>query len=164
MRHFKFSAILFRCSRSICTTIQLSQKVPRKILENLKSTPREYHRDDEEFSDKPIKFTESRATGSASDSLGLAFQKVGTGPPKIHTPLQLISLACFMIYFMVLREENDVDEMMNTSPQNLYEKMPGLEKIHVEAAIKNYKLEGRDTTDLEDRLADLLSTEENAKQ
>ena len=122
-------------------------------------TQYEYHRDEDEFSDKPIEFSKSRAVGSSSENLGLGFRKVGQGPPPAQAPSIIISLCVFMIYFLILREESDIDDMINSNPKSLYEQMPGLEKIHVETAIKNYKLEGRNTDDLEKRLAEIVAAE-----
>ena len=55
---------------------------------------------------------------------------------------------CFMIYFFILREESDLDLLLTTDPTSMYEKMPGLERVHIKSTIKNYEIEGRDTSDL----------------
>ena len=59
---------------------------------------------------------------------------------------------CFMIYFFILREESDLDLLLTTDPTSMYEKMPGLERVHIKSTIKNYEIEGRDTSDLIKRL------------
>ena len=64
-----------------------------------------------------------------------------------------------MIYFFILREESDLDLYLTTDPSSMYEKMPGLERIHLKSAIKNYEIEGRDTSELTKRLEELENSQ-----
>jgi len=97
---------------------------PSKCIESCLSTPIR-HKSSKEFEelDKPIQFTSSKASEwRAQQSFG------GTIPedtPDIQPISVMLSIAAFLIYFCVLREENDIDEEMKKS---LWERIPGLER------------------------------------
>jgi len=57
-----------------------------------------------------------------------------------------------MLYFCVLREENDVDEELGKS---LYERIPGLEKAQLHAAYTYNSMHGQDTSAITARLQEL---------
>ena len=131
---------------------------PRKILSRKTKTDYNYHdKTSEEVSDYPIQFSTSDAARSAgvSDSIGLGGKFSGGAKPEIQNSSMIFSLVCFMIYFFILREESDLDLYLTTDPTSMYEKMPGLERIHLKSAIKNYEIEGRDTSELTKRLEEL---------
>ena len=72
-------------------------------------------------------------------------------PP--YQPYSVIfSVLAVLIYFGVLREENDMDELLTVS---LYDKMPGLEEKNIRIAIDHEKRSGGSTSELEKRLAEL---------
>jgi hypothetical protein len=48
-----------------------------------------------------------------------------------------------LLYFCVLREENDIDEELGKS---LYDRIPGLEKTQLEAALRYNAMNGQDTS------------------
>ncbi|CAB3359490.1 Hypothetical predicted protein [Cloeon dipterum] len=66
----------------------------------------------------------------------------------------MASLTVFMIYFCVLREENDLDDEMRVS---LFDRLPGLEKNQLELAMEYNKERGIDTKRLESRLKEIES-------
>lgn len=66
------------------------------------------------------------------------------------------SIAIFLIYFCILREENDVDEKLSMS---LYDRIDGLEEHQLEASIQYNRANGLSTLELENRLKELRSTE-----
>merc|ERR1711893_15362 len=159
----KATSNLFKLSRNSskrnCTRLLSSQpEQPRKILSRKTKTDYSYHdKTSEEVSDYPIQFSTSDAARSAgvSDSIGLGGKFSGGTKPEIQNSSMIISLFCFMIYFFILREESDLDLYLTTDPSSMYEKMPGLERIHLKSAIKNYEIEGRDTSELTKRLEEL---------
>merc|ERR1711976_327460 len=137
---------------------------PRKILSRKTKTDYNYHdKTSEEVSDYPIQFSTSDAgaarSAGVSDSIGLGGKFSGGTKPEIQNSSMIISLVCFMIYFFILREESDLDLYLTTDPTSMYEKMPGLERIHLKSAIKNYEIEGRDTSELTKRLEELENSQ-----
>lgn len=68
----------------------------------------------------------------------------------------LFSLYAILIYFCILREDNDIDEMMEKGP--LYDKhalLVGLGKKELEACLEEYRRQGLDGTNIIERLAEL---------
>lgn len=65
------------------------------------------------------------------------------------------SLAIFLIYFCVLREENDIDEKLSMT---LYDHIEGLEEVQVEQSIRYNTANGLPTLELEKRLKELRSS------
>ncbi|XP_037028175.1 uncharacterized protein LOC119068619 [Bradysia coprophila] len=63
-----------------------------------------------------------------------------------------LSLAVFLIYFCILREENDVDEKLSMS---LYDRIEGLEEQQILASIQYNRGHGLSTVELEKRLEEL---------
>ena len=154
-RAWKLPAFISRCCVRLLST---DPDQPRKILSRKTKTDYNYHdKTSEEVSDYPIQFSTSDAARSAgvSDSIGLGGKFSGGTKPEIQNSSMIISLVCFMIYFFILREESDLDLYLTTDPTSMYEKMPGLERIHLKSAIKNYEIEGRDTSELTKRLEEL---------
>jgi len=84
-----------------------------------------------EDEDKPVTFTKSKGFKTTP-----TFMNPRAGK-KTKPPLQdisiFVSLSCFMIYFFIFREENDLDEILGVS---LYDRIDGLEKANIIAAIR----------------------------
>ena len=100
--------------------------------------------------DSPIRYSTSKAHGwSASHS----FQGPNTDKVPWYQPFSVIaSVAAFLIYFCVLREENDVDQILGIT---LYERIPGLEEKTIEQRIKYNRENGLEIKDLEERLKEI---------
>ena len=62
------------------------------------------------------------------------------------------SLAVFLIYFCVLREENDIDRKLQG---NLYDHVDGLEEMQLALNYKYNKENGLDNTHVEQRMKEL---------
>ncbi|CAG2214301.1 uncharacterized protein [Mytilus edulis] len=86
---------------------------------------------EEKIIEEPIKFSTSKAANVTP-----SFIKEGNeDPPPAAQPLIVaVSLAAFLIYFGILREENDLDEQMGMT---LYERVEGLEEQHLENYIEH---------------------------
>lgn len=99
--------------------------------------------------DEPIKYSGSEAREWKS-------YKTFTAPMRDRPWYQpysvLISVTIFLVYFCILREENDIDESIGTS---LYARIPGLEEIQLEQAIEYNKKNGMSTEALEARLKEI---------
>ncbi|XP_023212099.1 uncharacterized protein LOC111614955 [Centruroides sculpturatus] len=97
--------------------------------------------------DQPIKFSSSKAANwKAKNSL----EGVQSDTPKSQGFVIAICLSTFLIYFCVLREENDIDEMLGS--QSAWKQVPGLEEGLIKAAIQEHKKLGKDTSELENAL------------
>jgi hypothetical protein len=62
------------------------------------------------------------------------------------------SLSVFLLYFCILREENDIDEELGKS---LYDRIAGLEERQLQIALKYNSEHGLDTSAIVARLQDL---------
>ncbi|CAG5118052.1 unnamed protein product [Candidula unifasciata] len=101
-----------------------------------------YMRTEKEISAEPIKFTSSAANVPS---------KFKPREANKYEPLIVISsLFVFMVYFLYLREENDLDEM-------IYRPVPVLEELHLSQTIPELKEKGIDTRHLEARLQELVA-------
>lgn len=67
----------------------------------------------------------------------------------------IISISIFMIYFCILREENDIDENLAKS---LYEKIPGLEEQQLYVVLRYNQEHGLETKDILARLEEIYSS------
>jgi len=70
-----------------------------------------------------------------------------------------LSFAVLIIYFAILREENDLDQMLGGS---LFETAPQLEEAMLVKAIEAHRLEGKSTDEMEARLEQI--TKKKASQ
>lgn len=75
-----------------------------------------------------------------------------TNIPWFQPYIVSLSTAVFLIYFCILREENDLDVKIGNP---LYVAAPQLEKSTILVAYKYNKENGLDTTDLEVRLKEI---------
>ena len=118
-------------------------------------------KENDEEEAKPVVFTKSKGFNTTP---GFVNEKYWRDPeyqgPKYRDASIVISLSCFMIYFFYLREENDIDKLLGVS---LYDRIEGLEKANVLAAIMYNEKNNLDTTDLKRRLAELVAEEEAIK-
>jgi len=103
---------------------------------------------------KPVRFTTSPAYNL--DPNRSAMPTVGDDTPWFQGPLVAFSLACFLIYFTMLREENDVDEQLSG---RLYDRVDGLEKASILNKINYNKQYDIDSTDLYKRLKEIEEEE-----
>eukprot|EP00088_Acartia_fossae_P039000 TRINITY_DN40562_c0_g1_i1.p1 TRINITY_DN40562_c0_g1~~TRINITY_DN40562_c0_g1_i1.p1 ORF type:complete len:188 (-),score=30.04 TRINITY_DN40562_c0_g1_i1:190-723(-) len=106
---------------------------------------------------KPVKFTQSGAY-RMNPEYATAIKPQGDKQPLYQSIMVPFSVIVFMIYFFILREENDMDDMiLGTS---LFDRVEGLEKTQIEVCIAHYEKNGLDTRDLKERLAELQAIEE----
>ena len=86
---------------------------------------------DAEEVDKPVEFSKSKAHDHNSFD---TFVPLGKEYPWYQTASITLSLTVFMVYFFILREENDWDEHLKKS---LYERIPGLEEQDKKLGVKH---------------------------
>ncbi|KAL5017795.1 hypothetical protein ScPMuIL_003517 [Solemya velum] len=99
--------------------------------------------------DAPVRFSQSEAARwSASETFSSSSKE-----RPFYQPLSVgISTFVFLIYFCLLREENDLDEELS---QSLFERIPVLEEQQIKVMMKYNKEQGLSTKDLETRLEEL---------
>ncbi|XP_026490817.1 uncharacterized protein LOC113396946 [Vanessa tameamea] len=104
---------------------------------------------------EPIKFSTSNA---ARKNVQSVFRKKTPESMPWYQPFSVVgSIAVFLIYFCILREENDVDLEFN---KTLYDRIQGLEKEQLLQSYRFNKEHGKSVEDIEKRLKEL---EEEAK-
>ena len=115
--------------------------------------------------EKPVKYTTSQAYKGVGAGLNpsLLRKRLYKEPaPRCQTPIILLSLISFMLYFCVLREENDIDEMLKNG--TLYDHIEGLEKAHLESALETYRQKGWDASKLLERLEQIKEEEQEQEK
>lgn len=98
---------------------------------------------------EPIKFSTSRAAQRMESAVVYRENK---DFPWYQPYVVTISVAVFLIYFCVFREENDIDLEFN---KTLYERIDGMEKVQLIQSYKYNKEHGLATADIEKRLLEL---------
>lgn len=102
---------------------------------------------------EPIKFSTSPASRKTTRPI---VRKVDTDMPW-YQPFSVVgSVAVFLIYFCILREENDVDLEFN---KTLYERIKGLEKEQLLQSYRFNKEHGKSVDEIEKRLQELEKQE-----
>ncbi|XP_036230147.1 uncharacterized protein [Bactrocera oleae] len=102
-----------------------------------------------ESSNEPIKFFGSQAaTWRARDTRSGGSEDMLWFQPYVISG----SLAAFLLYFCVLREENDIDKRLEG---NLFDQVTGLEEVQLTVNYKYNKDNGLDTSEIEKRLLEL---------
>jgi hypothetical protein len=97
---------------------------------------------------EPIKFSTSDArTWKARGNL-----YIENKAPPYQPFVVVLSVGAVLLYFCVLREENDLDDEMNTS---LYHRIPGLEEKQLRTNIEYDRQRGKDSRQFEARLQEI---------
>ncbi len=146
------SSHLFRRSQAVTTgtrrSLTTSGRVFKKKEPSVKQTSM---KDTFEAMDKPVKYSKSKASDWKSvDSFMPPIRDV----PWYQPPVVAGSVAIFLIYFLFLREENDLDTEIATS---LYDRIPGLEEQQLRASIEYAIEKGEDPTPYRTRLAEIVA-------
>lgn len=101
---------------------------------------------DEMPNDNPVKFSGSKADYDSDSS----FRPVPSGAPSYQPICVLLSLAAFLTYFLILREENDIDAYLSNNV-NIYMDPYG-EAVQLQKQLKRELQQGKDTTRTVERL------------
>lgn len=102
---------------------------------------------------EPIKFSTSPA---AKKTTAPVLRRTNIEMPW-YQPYSIVgSLTVFLIYFCILREENDIDKEFD---KTLYERIKGLEKEQLIQTYKFNKEHGKSVEDIERRLKELEDAE-----
>ncbi|XP_026754773.1 uncharacterized protein LOC113514881 [Galleria mellonella] len=98
---------------------------------------------------EPIKFTTSAAARKTALPV---FRKPIANMPWYQPYSVVGSVAVFLIYFCILREESDIDQEFD---KTLYDRIKGLEKQQLIQSYKFNKEHGKSVEDIERRLKEL---------
>lgn len=136
--HLPLSGHNYTC-RSLVSSSSLNQGARKKPVADLN--------DDDE--NRPLQYFGSQAASwqASTTRSGIVDDQLWYQPYVI-----LVSLCIFMIYFCVLREENDIDQKLEG---NLFEQVPGLERTQLIIYYKYCRDQGLDTKDVEKRLQEM---------
>lgn len=105
--------------------------------------------------EKPIIYSKSAASRwqAKTTRLGRTANRLWYEPYVIAG-----SLTVFLIYFCVLREENDIDQELG---KTLYSRISGLEEKQLEIVLQYNKEKGLSTENITERLEDIRKSKEN---
>ncbi|KPJ02601.1 hypothetical protein RR46_09804 [Papilio xuthus] len=106
---------------------------------------------------EPIKFSTS---GAAAKKTIRPIKNIKIDMPWYQPYCVIGSVTIFLLYFCILREENDVDLEFNKS---LYERIQGLEKTQLLLSYKHNKEHGKSVLEIERRLKE-IEEEEKMKE
>ena len=124
---------------------------------HLSLTPQHHAKQKKMADEGPIPFSSSKAASwSMTNSVVLPERDV-----PWYQPVSIsLSVVVFFLYFFFLREENDLDVELNYS---LFERVPSLEEHQLKAALDYYRRQGKDTYELEVRLAEVQRNKQSQK-
>lgn len=102
----------------------------------------------------PIKFSTSKAS---KRRVAPIVKYTPTQSAPWYQPFSVVgSVALFLIYFCLLREENDMDREFD---KTLYDRIKGLEKAQLLQSYKYNKEHGKSVADIEKRLKEIEADE-----
>jgi len=142
---------LLYLAKNKCVTHQVVLPALRQIHSSSIRISQRTTTEQEDDSDKPIQYTTSKAAEWR------ARQTFSGGADTTDSPwyerfVVVGSVAVFLIYFCILREENDIDEEID---KPLWARFPVLEEKHLQKTIKERKDVGLDTSEQERRLREV---------
>ncbi|RVE45923.1 hypothetical protein evm_009396 [Chilo suppressalis] len=109
----------------------------------------------EQNENQPIKFTDSPASRKTAIPV---IRAPGPNPVPWYQPFSVVtSVAVFLIYFCILREESDIDQEFD---KTLYDRIKGLEKEQLIQSYKFNKEQGKSVEAIEQRLKELEAQEQ----
>jgi hypothetical protein len=91
---------------------------------------------------EPLEFLSSKA--KTYDSYDTFISKSNRDAPRSQPTIIIASLSIFLFYFLYLREENDLDEMIYAPVDNEFVKLPPA--VYIGSKIKEYEKYGLDTS------------------
>lgn len=113
----------------------------------------------DQANDGPVKFTSSPAYKMTPAFRG---RRQDDDTPWIQSYVVGLSTAAILVYFCILREENDIDDLLRDG--SLYDRIEGLEKLQLESSLKYYEESGLDTRPIKKRLAEIEQEEKRAAE
>jgi hypothetical protein len=113
--------------------------------------------EEEEVEDSPVKYTTTDAHTKWKAAYNWKdYEQLNDKIPPSQRIVVIVSTTIFLLYFLVLREESDLDQDMY---KPLFENVPTLEKPMIENAIIENRRMGNPTTELEKKLQTILHEE-----
>jgi len=131
--------------------LQASDAIVSRMIHTSTVTRKDTSSEDSGDLRQPLQYSGSKA--SQYDSIETFAPKRKARPKWEHTSV-LISTVSFLIYWGVLREENDWDEMLYDT-ERMYTQVPGLEENQLQAAITYNKNAGLSTDEMKTKLEEV---------
>ena len=97
--------------------------------------------------DEPVKFSTSKA--KTWDSMDTFIPKGSRDVPRYQPFIVVFFLSVLMVYFVFLREENEIDEIMSRPLEDV---VPNVKEQTLIASIRHYEKMGLDTRELKEAL------------
>ena len=142
-------SLIFNCKKSYFRIANLGTKISTVLSTRSFSTPTKAP--ERQNFNEPIRFA-----GSPAASLMAKQSRSGTvdyeSVPWFQVYVVVGSVAIFLVYFCILREENDIDEEMGKS---LYERIPGLEQTQLIISYKYNRENNIDNGAIIERMKEL---------
>ncbi|OTF75907.1 hypothetical protein BLA29_007411 [Euroglyphus maynei] len=127
----------------------------------MQSTKTERNDDVEDDDDsKPIQYTTSKAFRYKAYENFREIEEEESSVPSYNNLVIRLSVAIFLIYFISLREPNDIDELLS---RDLFEIVPDLQIPMLEADIKRLEQQKVNVDDLKQKLNELKRLEKEKK-
>ena len=105
----------------------------------------------QDVDDAPLPFSKSKAASWSAKSSFSGKQSVEEEP--WYQPLVIsISIGAILLWFCVLREENDLDRELE---KTLYDRVDGLEEKQLELVLEHNRTQGLDTRAIQARLNEI---------
>lgn len=148
----------FRLDSKLSSSHGKISKTNESALKYLATKTLKKEEDSNVIEDAPVKYSTS-----AASTFKAACTRSGVKTERLwYEPYVIIgSLTVFMIYFTILREENDLDEELQ---QTLYDRIEGMEETQLKIAIAYNKEHGGDCSKLIARLEELQGEKEMSKK
>jgi hypothetical protein len=109
---------------------------------------------------RPLPFSQSKAA-SWSASSSFSGKEKADDSPWYQPFLISLSFSAILIWFCVLREENDLDLKLG---RTLYDQVDGLERVQIELCLQYNKQHGLETAALQKRLDELIRESQEKEQ
>ncbi|CAF0778242.1 unnamed protein product [Brachionus calyciflorus] len=102
---------------------------------------------DSKISDEPIKYSTSKA--KTWDSIDSFMSKTARTTPKSQPIIVSLSVLAFLLYFILIREENELDKKVS---RPLEESVPNIKEMTLKHQILQYEQMGLNTRELREAL------------
>ena len=147
----------FPRGRLLCAFKGKAPSSPCVIYKRNLNQQKEEAKNTEDDKDAPIPYLGSRAAKwRASDTF---YGEKHNWPPSQRYVI-FASTVIFLLYFILLREENDHDEWLK---QPLWQRIPGLEKKQLISCIADRNAKGLDSSEYKARLLEIIEAEERGE-
>merc|ERR1712116_42557 len=138
-----------------CTTITNNGSLRRLFLQSHRTVMQPICKKStdshEEIDNKPLPFSKSKAASWSAKSSFSGKQTIDEEP--WYQPIVIsMSIGAILVWFCVLREENDLDRELDKS---LYDRVEGMEEKQLQLTLEHNQTQGLNTKEVQDRLDEI---------